>query len=79
MTGSAKYASQWGIACCICSGPVPLETSKTDERGKAVHEECYVRKTIARRRTVYAIQLVKNRLSSMAVRFQLRPRVTDNC
>lgn len=52
MTGSAQYASQRVIVCCICGGPVPLETSKTDERGKAVHEECYVRKTISRFRTV---------------------------
>jgi hypothetical protein len=31
-------------ACCICSRPVLLETSKTDEYGQAVHEECYVLK-----------------------------------
>ncbi|HEY6370591.1 MAG TPA: hypothetical protein VIX37_08425 [Candidatus Sulfotelmatobacter sp.] len=30
--------------CSICSRPVPLENSKTDEGGKAVHEECYVLK-----------------------------------
>ncbi len=30
--------------CCICNNPVPLETSKTDEYGQAVHEECYVLK-----------------------------------
>jgi hypothetical protein len=30
--------------CCICNRPVLLETSKTDEYGKAVHEECYVLK-----------------------------------
>ena len=28
--------------CSLCDKPVPLEASKTDERGKAVHEECYV-------------------------------------
>jgi hypothetical protein len=32
--------------CSICDKPVPLETSKTDEGGKAVHEECYVLKVI---------------------------------
>jgi anti-sigma regulatory factor (Ser/Thr protein kinase) len=31
-------------ACCICNSPVPLETSKTEEYGQAVHEECYVLK-----------------------------------
>jgi anti-sigma regulatory factor (Ser/Thr protein kinase) len=30
--------------CCICNRTVPLETSKTDEYGQAVHEECYVLK-----------------------------------
>jgi hypothetical protein len=30
--------------CCICGDPVCLETSKTDEYGQALHEECYVLK-----------------------------------
>jgi hypothetical protein len=30
--------------CVICSKPVPLESSKTNEHGKAIHEECYVLK-----------------------------------
>ena len=30
--------------CCLCDKPVPLEASKTDESGKAVHEECYLLK-----------------------------------
>jgi anti-sigma regulatory factor (Ser/Thr protein kinase) len=29
-------------SCCFCNSPVLLETSKTDEEGQAVHEECYV-------------------------------------
>jgi hypothetical protein len=29
--------------CSICNKPIDLETSKTDERGQAVHEECYLR------------------------------------
>ena len=28
--------------CSICNEPVELETAKTDEDGKAVHEDCYV-------------------------------------
>lgn len=30
--------------CYLCDKPVPLEASKTDENGKAVHEECYLLK-----------------------------------
>ena len=30
--------------CSICTKPVLLEKSKTDEHGLAVHEECYVLK-----------------------------------
>jgi hypothetical protein len=33
--------------CSICPWSVTLELSQTDERGKAVHECCYVRKTLA--------------------------------
>lgn len=33
--------------CFICGCSVTLEWSKTDEGGKAVHERCYVRKTLA--------------------------------
>ena len=28
----------------ICNEPVELKTSKTDENGKTVHEDCYVRR-----------------------------------
>jgi hypothetical protein len=31
------------LPCSICGNPVRLETSNTDELGKAVHETCYVR------------------------------------
>jgi hypothetical protein len=30
---------------------VPLDTSKTDENGKAIHEECYVLRMRLRRAT----------------------------
>src|ERR1700730_11770831 len=33
--------TQWLPSCRICNDPVLLETSKTDEYGQAVHEECY--------------------------------------
>jgi hypothetical protein len=28
--------------CSICNEPVEINTAKTDEYGKAIHEECYV-------------------------------------
>jgi hypothetical protein len=28
--------------CSICNQPVDLETAKTDDHGKAVHEQCYL-------------------------------------
>jgi hypothetical protein len=28
--------------CSLCNEPVELETAKTDEAGRVVHEECYV-------------------------------------
>ena len=30
------------VICSICRKSVKLETSKTDDRGHAIHEECYV-------------------------------------
>ena len=34
----------WVPTCALCNSPVQLETCKTDERGSAVHDECYFRK-----------------------------------
>jgi hypothetical protein len=34
------------LLCQICGMPVPVETSKTDAEGKAIHEDCYI-KTMA--------------------------------
>ncbi len=48
MKGSAQHAARPGIVCCICAASIPLENSKTDESGEAVHEHCYVRQTISR-------------------------------
>ena len=30
--------------CRICNEPVDLTTSKTDEDGQAIHEECYLQR-----------------------------------
>jgi hypothetical protein len=32
------------LVCSICHQPVAIETSKTDEHGHAIHEDCYVLK-----------------------------------
>ena len=48
MIGSFSYSGEEPkIRCAICDRRVTLELSKTDEEGNAVHEECYVRVTIA--------------------------------
>jgi hypothetical protein len=39
----APASSELGVLrCSLCQMPVQLEDSKTDENGKAVHEECYL-------------------------------------
>jgi hypothetical protein len=35
---------RWVPTCVLCGRPVKLETCKTDECGKCIHEQCYVRK-----------------------------------
>jgi hypothetical protein len=35
--------------CPICDKPLELETSKTDENGRAVHEHCYIQQLLASR------------------------------
>jgi hypothetical protein len=30
------------VPCTICGNPVRFDDSKTDERGRPVHESCYV-------------------------------------
>jgi hypothetical protein len=37
----SAYAFQLPV-CGICTKSIPLETSKTDERGHAIHEGCYL-------------------------------------
>ncbi|GEM_PF-2695738 len=62
MTGSTEHLSPKDLTCSVCARPIALETAKTDETGKAVHEECYVRKTISRFRTSrYAIPALDGR------------------
>jgi len=35
------------LVCSICKEPIRLETSKTDENGESVHEDCYIKRLIA--------------------------------
>ena len=41
------HANEPITRCAICGRSVTVELSKTDERGKAVHESCYVRETLS--------------------------------
>jgi hypothetical protein len=46
--------------CSICNGPVDLRTAKTDEDGKSVHEDCYVRRMRRREITLQPQSLVRH-------------------
>ena len=37
-----SYESTWLPRCAVCRESVNLEESKTDEYGRAVHENCYI-------------------------------------
>jgi len=69
MTGFAQHGSQQSLVCRICSSSIPLETSNTDEHGRAVHEECYVSATISKFRIGSARQLPENWLSAVSVAY----------
>ena len=67
MTGSAQIRSELrALACCICAGPIAVEASMTDEHGKAVHEDCYVRKMISKAATVRPANLLESWLRTLA-------------
>jgi hypothetical protein len=78
MTGSTQDAPRRSLICRICTEPVLLETSNTDENGSAVHEECYVRSTISKFRTGQRSSYPQDWLSAITSRFFVRLRVTDN-
>ena len=69
MTGFFQHASQHSLVCRICSSPIALETSNTDEHGRAVHEECYVSTTISKFRLRRAGHLPKSWLSAVSVAY----------
>ena len=39
-----RETSPQSFLCSLCNKPVKLETSKTDEEGRAVHDQCYLAK-----------------------------------
>lgn len=39
--------------CPLCDEPVELETTKTDEDGQTIHEECYVLKLSLKKATTH--------------------------
>ena len=45
----------WRPECVICKEPVSLEQSKADERGQAVHEDCYVSQLNRKRTAVNCV------------------------
>jgi len=48
-----KGSDRCCLLCRICHEPVSLKSDTvTDENGKAVHEDCYVKEIISRRRTL---------------------------
>ena len=36
------FEGRWRPQCAICGESVELEESKADERGQAIHEDCYL-------------------------------------
>lgn len=74
MTGNIQHPRRHSIVCSICSIPLPLETSKTDEDGNGVHEECYVRRTISKSKAANTMQLPANWFNSIRVRLFPRKR-----
>lgn len=47
MKVSLPQHSKEPITCSICGWSVTVELSKTDEDGQAVHESCYVLRTLS--------------------------------
>lgn len=78
MTGNIQHPSRHSVVCSICSVPLPLESSRTDEQGKGVHEECYVRKTIRGSHSPNAIQLPEDWFDSILASLQRRLRMSEN-
>jgi hypothetical protein len=50
MPSTVQSVSKMGfVICSVCNEPIQLETSKTDENGKATQEECYIVRVIGKK------------------------------
>jgi hypothetical protein len=52
--------------CALCSEHIELETANTDEKGQAVHEDCYVSFIVAKYRILEATSRSLLILSALA-------------
>jgi len=63
------------LVCSLCAKPIELETANTDERGLAVHEDCYVAYIAAQSRillsTSRGLSVLGNLMSASEVKTSL--------
>ena len=52
--------------CCLCGDPVDLRTAKTDEHGKAIHEDCYVLRMRMKRGMLRSSQYLSSEANQIA-------------
>ena len=53
--------------CPLCTEHVEIETANTDEKGRAVHEDCYVAFILAQRRILASTSLSLLVLRALAI------------
>ena len=41
---AVSISSSQAPLCVVCNQPVTLEMAKTDETGRAIHDECYLQR-----------------------------------
>ena len=41
---AVSISSSQSPLCVVCNQPVKLEMAKTDETGRAIHDECYLQR-----------------------------------
>lgn len=54
MDAARTFPESQLFLCCLCGDPVDLRTAKTEEYGKAIHEDCYVQRMRNEIETRYA-------------------------
>jgi hypothetical protein len=43
---SAQESNPLNVVCIVCGLSVNLETAKTDDQGKPIHEDCHTRQIL---------------------------------